>query len=198
MNSIIKIAIIDDDQYFCKGILEALTAFFYAFGLTVSTGKPYQADLIFCYVPLGRVGCLAQYKLPNFSDRALFFSLRETNGYDQHVGNGGCPFEAGTIYRDMSIISMLNLVISAMGWQTLLSPLQCKGESMCISSSSMLSPRQQDVVVCIKRGMALEEIARELNISIKTVSSHKTAIMRKMGFKRNHELYRWLNNSPEF
>ncbi|WP_273830612.1 helix-turn-helix transcriptional regulator [Serratia bockelmannii] len=177
---------------------EALAAYFHTFGLTVSTDKAYQADLIFCYVPLGRVGCFSQYKSPDFSDKALFFSLRETNGCDQHVGNRRCPFEAGTIYRDMSIISALNLVVSAMGRQALLSPLQCTGESMCMNSSSMLSPRQQDVVVCIKRGMSLGEIARELNISIKTVSSHKTAIMRKMGFKRNHELYRWLNNGLGF
>ncbi|UTO00470.1 response regulator transcription factor [Serratia nematodiphila] len=179
-------------------MLEALTDYLYTFDLTVSKGTAYQADLIFCYVPLGSVGCFSKYKLPDFSDKALFFSLRETNEYDQHVVNGGCPFEAGVIYRDMSIISALNLVISAMGRQTLISPFQCTGEKTCVSSSGILSPRQQDVVICIKRGMALGEIARELNINIKTVSSHKTAIMRKMGFKRNHELYHWLNNSPGF
>lgn len=35
-------------------------------------------------------------------------------------------------------------------------------------------------------------IARRLRVSIKTVSTHKRAVMRKMHFQRDAELYRWL------
>ena len=35
-------------------------------------------------------------------------------------------------------------------------------------------------------------IARNLHLSVKTVSNHKQAAMRKLGFKRNADLYHWL------
>lgn len=35
-------------------------------------------------------------------------------------------------------------------------------------------------------------IARYLALSVKTVSNHKQAAMRKLGFKRNVDLYHWL------
>ena len=41
----------------------------------------------------------------------------------------------------------------------------------------------------------MTQIARMLDISVKTVSNHKMSVMRKMGFRRNAELYGWLRHS---
>lgn len=46
----------------------------------------------------------------------------------------------------------------------------------------------------IKQGEKVPIIAQSLGIGVKTVSSHKTRVMRKMGFERNNELYSWLRN----
>ncbi|WP_261161540.1 LuxR C-terminal-related transcriptional regulator [Serratia fonticola] len=37
-----------------------------------------------------------------------------------------------------------------------------------------------------------DEIASKLSLNVKTVSTHKLTAMRKLGFKRNGELYYWL------
>ena len=43
----------------------------------------------------------------------------------------------------------------------------------------------------IARGYTYKEIARELTISVKTVESHVSAVLRKLQLSTRHELTRW-------
>jgi DNA-binding NarL/FixJ family response regulator len=43
-----------------------------------------------------------------------------------------------------------------------------------------LTPRQREVLVLIAEGMTNKEIARKLNISGKTVESHRTQLMERL------------------
>ena len=43
----------------------------------------------------------------------------------------------------------------------------------------------------IARGYAYREIARELTISVKTVETHVSAVLRKLQLSTRHELTRW-------
>jgi DNA-binding NarL/FixJ family response regulator len=54
-----------------------------------------------------------------------------------------------------------------------------------------LSPREREVLRLIARGYTYKEIARELTISIKTVESHVSAVLRKLQLSTRHELTRW-------
>jgi len=54
-----------------------------------------------------------------------------------------------------------------------------------------LSDREFQVFQMIARGEAVGEIARRLSLSVKTVSTHKTRIMEKMGFDNPSELIRY-------
>lgn len=51
-----------------------------------------------------------------------------------------------------------------------------------------LSPREFQIMILLAKGRTYAEIARELNISEKTVGTHRARIMEKMGMKRNSEL----------
>ena len=43
----------------------------------------------------------------------------------------------------------------------------------------------------IARGYAYKEIARELEISVKTVETHVSSVLRKLQLSNRHELARW-------
>jgi DNA-binding NarL/FixJ family response regulator len=54
-----------------------------------------------------------------------------------------------------------------------------------------LSPREREVLRLIARGYTYKELARELNISVKTVESHVSAVLRKLQLSSRHQLTRW-------
>ena len=54
-----------------------------------------------------------------------------------------------------------------------------------------LSPREREVMRYIARGYTYREVARELVISVKTVETHVSAVLRKLQLSNRHELARW-------
>jgi len=54
-----------------------------------------------------------------------------------------------------------------------------------------LTAREREVLRLLARGYAYKEIARELTISIKTVESHASAVLRKLQLSNRSELSRW-------
>ncbi len=54
-----------------------------------------------------------------------------------------------------------------------------------------LSPREREVMRFLARGYTYREIARELVLSIKTVETHASAVLRKLQLSNRHELARW-------
>jgi DNA-binding NarL/FixJ family response regulator len=54
-----------------------------------------------------------------------------------------------------------------------------------------LTPREREVLRHIARGYAYKEIARQLDISTKTVETHVSSVLRKLQLSNRHELTRW-------
>jgi DNA-binding NarL/FixJ family response regulator len=54
-----------------------------------------------------------------------------------------------------------------------------------------LSTREQEVMRLIARGYAYKEVASELFISIKTVETHVSSVLRKLQLSSRHELTVW-------
>ena len=54
-----------------------------------------------------------------------------------------------------------------------------------------LTGREREVLRLIARGYAYKEIARELVISIKTVETHVSSVLRKLQLSNRYELSRW-------
>ena len=54
-----------------------------------------------------------------------------------------------------------------------------------------LSAREREVMRLIARGFAYKEVASELFISIKTVETHVSAVLRKLQLSSRHELTVW-------
>ncbi|GAB3039212.1 response regulator transcription factor [Parafrigoribacterium mesophilum] len=54
-----------------------------------------------------------------------------------------------------------------------------------------LSAREREVMRLIARGYAYKEVAADLFISVKTVESHVSAVLRKLQLSSRHELTAW-------
>ncbi|TDC19973.1 response regulator transcription factor [Streptomyces sp. 8K308] len=54
-----------------------------------------------------------------------------------------------------------------------------------------LTQREREVLRLIARGYAYKEVGKELFISVKTVESHVSAVLRKLQLSNRHELTRW-------
>ena len=57
-----------------------------------------------------------------------------------------------------------------------------------------LTEREREVMRLIARGYAYKEVAKELFISIKTVETHVSSVLRKLQLSSRHELTRWASD----
>ena len=65
------------------------------------------------------------------------------------------------------------------------------GRNTELPPHDVLSEREYDVLRLLVHGMGVNQIADELKISNKTVSTHKARLMQKMDFHNNAELVRY-------
>ncbi len=57
-----------------------------------------------------------------------------------------------------------------------------------------LTVREREVLRLIARGFAYKQVASRLNLSVKTVESHVSAVLRKLQLSNRHELARWASD----
>jgi DNA-binding NarL/FixJ family response regulator len=57
-----------------------------------------------------------------------------------------------------------------------------------------LTPREREVLRLIARGYAYKEVARDLGISVKTVETHVSSVLRKLQLSSRHQLARWASD----
>jgi DNA-binding NarL/FixJ family response regulator len=55
----------------------------------------------------------------------------------------------------------------------------------------LLTPREREVLQLIARGYRYKEIAARLHLSVKTVETHVSAVLRKLQLSSRHELTHW-------
>ena len=55
----------------------------------------------------------------------------------------------------------------------------------------LLTNREKEVMRLLARGYAYKEIGQKLSISVKTVETHASAVLRKLQLSSRHELSSW-------
>ena len=61
------------------------------------------------------------------------------------------------------------------------------GENNAKVDHTILSDREYQVMVMIATGKTVKKIAKELSLSVKTISTHRTRALKKMGMENNAE-----------
>lgn len=57
-----------------------------------------------------------------------------------------------------------------------------------------LTPREREVMRQIARGYSYKQVAQRLSISVKTVETHVSSVLRKLQLSSRHELARWASD----
>jgi DNA-binding NarL/FixJ family response regulator len=65
------------------------------------------------------------------------------------------------------------------------------GEIVADPELDLLTAREREVLQLIARGYRYKEIAARLHLSVKTIESHVSAVLRKLQLSSRHELTRW-------
>ncbi len=72
--------------------------------------------------------------------------------------------------------------------QTLAQSVAAEGDE---APHTRLSERELQVLMGLARGRMVTEIAGDLNLSVKTISTYRIRVLQKMGVTRNAELVRY-------
>jgi len=79
--------------------------------------------------------------------------------------------------------------LSTLASETLLNHMLKVGPQS--NETEALTSREREVIRLLSEGKSNKEIGAQLNISVKTVETHRSATMRKLGFKSITELVRY-------
>lgn len=185
MKDSIEIAFLDQDRFFADGSCRALDEYFRQRGVRMHCTESMGADLIFQAVP---PGVRARFCHTLNSSCGVYLAIRDNKDpFGRHAP--ACQREGGEIYRNESVDMLLQTVDRVMRVRSRFVGLV----SCCSRCESVELTRQEKMIMCyLSWEMTPTAIARRLNVSIKTVSTHKRAVMKKMNFHRNAELYHWL------
>jgi DNA-binding NarL/FixJ family response regulator len=65
------------------------------------------------------------------------------------------------------------------------------GTPINAAEATRLAPRQREIAAMVARGRMSKEIAAELNLSLRTVEKHRSAILRRLGMRDTASLTLW-------
>lgn len=174
MKTSITIALHDTNIFFVQGMRHILDDYFLAKGMTVRF-TPANNGL--------RANLMVNSAFPWGGEKKI---IKMTVIHEQFWGD--CLYLQGTINRNEKPAAIVNLL------DKLLTPA---GAHILQSEISLIrfTSREQDVLIKIAAQLPLSQIARKMQLSVKTVSSHKHSAMRKLQLTSNQELYDWMLQS---
>ena len=204
----IRIAVVDDHEMFRAGVIATLQPYFDVVGQAadvegsvamIAQTKP-DVVLLDVHVPGGENGGGAEIltKSRAYSPDTVFLALSVSDS-PQDVGSviraGAQGYVTKTISGDDLVSSIKQVhegyaVFSPKLAGFVLSAFQ-NGPSANGDELDRLSNREQEVMRLIARGYTYKEVASELFISIKTVETHMSSVLRKLQLSNRSELTRW-------
>ena len=185
----IRVAMVDDHEMFRAGVIATLRDSFDIVGQAadvpgsvamIAQTKP-QVVLLDVHVPGGEGGGGAEIlaKSRSYSPTTVFLALSVSDA----------PQDVGAVIR----AGAQGYVTKTITGADLISSIKQVHEGYAVFSPKLdrLSAREQEVMRLIARGYTYKEVAAELFISIKTVETHVSSVLRKLQLSNRTELTRW-------
>jgi DNA-binding NarL/FixJ family response regulator len=158
----------------------------------VALAKAHRPDLIVMDISmkeLNGIEATLQIKAENPDARVLILSMHATEDFVRRALKAGA---SGYIVKDSAPLE-LRMAIEALGRgevfvssrvsQHLVSGLAGGRERSDTSELDALTPRQREILQLIAEGKSTKEIAFVLSVSIKTVETHRAALMERLAIR---------------
>jgi DNA-binding NarL/FixJ family response regulator len=214
-----KIFIVDDHPVFVRGICQLLEQEddFVVCGHAssapdaLSAVERHQPDLLIADVSIHGSNGIEMMKAlrahsPNLP--VLFFSMHDEGIYAERALRAGARGYIMKAEPSDKVLDAIRRVLEGglylsepLGGRLLNTFLAGRGEKAGTPSLDRLSDRELEVFRALGEGKATREIAGALNLSIKTVESHRAHIKEKLNIKTAPELIRaaveWVNQEAQ-
>ncbi|PJM77923.1 LuxR C-terminal-related transcriptional regulator [Bifidobacterium felsineum] len=211
----IRVAVVDDHEMFRAGVIATLQNTFDIVGQAadvpgsvamIAQVKP-QVVLLDVHVPGGEGGGGAEILLKSrpYSPDTVFLALSVSDA-PQDVGSVIRAGARGYVTKTITGADLISSIKQVHEGYAVFSPKLAgfvlsafQGGSFGSASDApvhdeeldRLSAREQEVMRLIARGYTYKEVAAELFISIKTVETHVSSVLRKLQLSNRTELTRW-------
>ena len=194
------VSVIDDDAL----VLRALGRLLQSAGYAVQMFSSAEDFLV--YPDGGAPGCIViDLSMPGLSGLDAITQLRArgvnakiiilTMYADPRIAKEAIAAGAvGFVSKHAAGQELLTAIQEVIGGGTYLSPQvaeQISGLPVADKPLAKLTPRQRQVLQLIAKGYRMREIANALQVSPRTVETHKYEIMRVLGFKNTADLVRY-------
>lgn len=159
----------------------------------LETLEHVQVDVVLLDLSMPRMGgleCLKEIRRRRFPIKVLVLTMYSEQQYIREVMLHGADGYLRKDTLDTELFSALRTVSAGGRYlgdadaQVLLDSLISRPAEEKVE----LSAREQEVLALIVRGYSLSDIAEQLYLSIKTVSTYKTRLMAKLGCTQKSEL----------
>ncbi|MBW3092705.1 response regulator transcription factor [Bifidobacterium sp. 82T10] len=217
----IRVAVVDDHEMFRAGVIATLQPYFTIVGQApdvegsvamIAATKP-DVVLLDVHVPGGEGGGGAEIlaKSLAYSPHSAFLALSVSDS-PQDVGSVIRAGARGYVTKTITGEDLINSIRQVNEGYAVFSPklagfvlsafqgVPVGGDGVGASPAGAgardeeldrLSAREQEVMRLIARGYTYKEVAAELFISIKTVETHVSSVLRKLQLSNRTELTRW-------
>ncbi|WP_189387714.1 response regulator transcription factor [Bacterioplanes sanyensis] len=205
MSKPIKIILADDHPMVREGLKVSLEAEGdISVVAAVSNGQEaldaaaeHQPDVVMLDISMpvmnGIEACKA-FKQQHPDMRILIITMHDDREYILKLIQAGA---AGYVLKDVSVEELLLAVQTVNQGGTYFSSSVAKtlfsdiGNIRSNQNDDILSPREEDVLALLAEGMGNKEIARELDISVRTVEAHRMKIKQKLNISTSAGLVRY-------
>jgi DNA-binding NarL/FixJ family response regulator len=117
--------------------------------------------------------------------RVLILSMHQNEEYVRQALRHGA---AGYLLKDAAPLELDQALAAVLRGETYLSPAVSRGVLNDYvqrlrseeSPAAQLTPRQREVLQLVAQGLSTKEIARRLDLSVKTVDTHRTQMMKQL------------------
>ncbi|MEO3808871.1 response regulator transcription factor [Sphaerisporangium sp. B11E5] len=204
--SVVKVLIVDDHRLFRSGVRAELDARIEVVGeaedveSAVTAIEQLTPDVVLLDVHMpGGGGQEVLRRVLGSGAQVRFLALSVSDAAEDVIGviRGGAR---GYVTKTISGRELTDAIVRVSEGDAVFSPRLAGFVLDAFASSEApsidpeldsLTTREREVLRLIARGYAYKEIAKELFISVKTVETHVSSVLRKLQLSNRHELSRW-------
>ena len=118
----------------------------------------------------------------------LMLSMYDSVEYAQRALQAGAR---GYVLKDAPASEILAALRTVATGGTYLSPAIAQLLFRAPAPRNLLSTRERDILACLAQGQSSKQIAKALNLSVRTVESHRQNIRRKLELETQADLIRY-------